>query len=40
VKALNREAYEEIAMRVQIGSLLGVLDRHDKDAIPLLFDIV
>jgi ADP-ribose pyrophosphatase YjhB (NUDIX family) len=40
VKALNREVYEEIAMRVQIGSLLGVLDRHDKDAITLLFDIV
>jgi 8-oxo-dGTP pyrophosphatase MutT (NUDIX family) len=27
VKALKREVYEETAMRVQIGSLLGVLDR-------------
>src|SRR5215468_2774749 len=37
VKALKREVYEETAMRVQIGSLLGVLDRRDKDAITLLF---
>jgi len=37
VKALKREAYEETALRVQIGSLLGVLDRRDKDAITLLF---
>jgi hypothetical protein len=29
--------YEETALRVQIGSLLGVLDRRDKDAIALLF---
>jgi len=37
VKALKREVYEETGLRVQIGSLLGVLDRRDKDAIALLF---
>jgi ADP-ribose pyrophosphatase YjhB (NUDIX family) len=37
VKALKRELYEETGLRAQIGSLLGVLDRHDKDAITLLF---
>jgi ADP-ribose pyrophosphatase YjhB (NUDIX family) len=37
VKALKREVYEETALRVQIGSLLGVLDRQDKDALTLLF---
>jgi 8-oxo-dGTP diphosphatase len=37
VKALKREVYEETAIRVQIGSLLGLLDRRDKDAITLLF---
>jgi ADP-ribose pyrophosphatase YjhB (NUDIX family) len=37
VKALKREVYEETALRIQIGSLLGVLDRRDKDAITLLF---
>ena len=37
MKALKREVYEETALRVQIGSLLGVLDRRDKDAITLLF---
>ena len=37
IKALKREVYEETAMRVQIDSLLGVLDRRDKDAITLLF---
>ena len=37
VKALKREVHEETGLRVQIGSLLGVLDRHDKDAITLLF---
>ena len=37
VKALKREVHEETALRVQIGSLLGVLDRQDKDAITLLF---
>ena len=40
VKALKREVYEETALRVQIGSLLGILDRHDKDAITLLFAAV
>jgi len=40
VKALKREVYEETALRVQIGSLLGVLDRRDKDAITLLFAAV
>jgi ADP-ribose pyrophosphatase YjhB (NUDIX family) len=37
VKALKREVYEETSLRVQVGSLLGVLDRRDKDAITLLF---
>jgi 8-oxo-dGTP diphosphatase len=37
VKALKREVYEETSLRVQIGTLLGVLDRRDKDAITLLF---
>ena len=37
MKALKREVYEETAMCVQISSLLGVLDRRDKDAITLLF---
>jgi ADP-ribose pyrophosphatase YjhB (NUDIX family) len=32
LKALKREVYEETGLRVQIGSLLGLLDRHDKDA--------
>src|SRR5215472_7619708 len=36
VKALKREVHEETGLRVQIGSLLGILDRHDKDAITLL----
>src|SRR6202165_6307299 len=37
VKAIRRELYEETGLRAQIGSLLGVLDRRDKDAITLLF---
>jgi ADP-ribose pyrophosphatase YjhB (NUDIX family) len=37
VKALRNELYEETGLRAQIGSLLGVLDRRDKDAITLLF---
>src|SRR6202048_1215713 len=37
VKALRRELYEETGLRAQIGSLLGVLDRRDKDSITLLF---
>jgi ADP-ribose pyrophosphatase YjhB (NUDIX family) len=40
VKALKREVYEETGLRVQIGSLLGVLDRRDKDAITLLFTAI
>ena len=40
VKALKREVYEETGLRVQIGSLLGVLDRRDKDAITLLFSAI
>jgi len=40
VKALKREAYEETGLRVLIGSLLGVLDRRDKDAITLLLAAV
>jgi ADP-ribose pyrophosphatase YjhB (NUDIX family) len=37
VKALKREVREETGLRVQVGSLLGVLDRRDKNAITLLF---
>jgi 8-oxo-dGTP pyrophosphatase MutT (NUDIX family) len=37
VKALKREVHEETGLRVEVGSLLGVLDRHDEDAIMLLF---
>jgi ADP-ribose pyrophosphatase YjhB (NUDIX family) len=40
VKALKRELYEETGLQAQIGSLLGVLDRRDKDAITLLFAAV
>jgi ADP-ribose pyrophosphatase YjhB (NUDIX family) len=40
VKGLKRELYEETGLRVQIGSLLGVLDRRDKDSITLLFAAV
>lgn len=40
IKALKREVYEETGLRVQVGSLLGVLDRRDKDAITLLFAAV
>jgi 8-oxo-dGTP diphosphatase len=40
IKALKREVYEETGLHVQIGSLLGVLDRRDKDAITLLFAAV
>jgi ADP-ribose pyrophosphatase YjhB (NUDIX family) len=37
VRALKREVREETGLRVQVGSLLGVLDRRDKDAITLFF---
>src|ERR1700760_1556323 len=37
IKALKREVREETGLRIQVGSLLGVLDRRDKDAITLLF---
>jgi len=40
VNALKREVYEESGLRVEIGTLLMVLDRHDKDAIALLFSVV
>jgi len=40
VKAIRRELYEEAGLRVEIGSLLGVLDRRDKDSITLLFAAV
>ena len=40
MKALKREVYEKTALRVQIGSLLGVLDRRDKDAIALLLAVI
>ena len=40
VQALRREVREEIGIRVQVGSLLGVLDRRAKDAITLLFAAV
>lgn len=39
VKALKRELYKT-GLDAQIGSLLGVLDRRDKDAITLLFAAV
>lgn len=38
--ALKREVYEESGLRVEIGTLLMVLDRRDKDAIALLFSVV
>jgi ADP-ribose pyrophosphatase YjhB (NUDIX family) len=37
VQALKREVREETGLRVRVGSLLGVLDRRDKDAVTLLF---
>jgi ADP-ribose pyrophosphatase YjhB (NUDIX family) len=37
VKALKREVREETGLDIHVGSLLGVLDRRDKDAITLLF---
>ena len=40
VRALKRELYEETGLRVEVGSLLGVLDRRDKDSITLLFAAV
>ena len=40
VRALKREVREETGLRIEVGSLLGVLDRRDKDAITLLFAVV
>ena len=40
VRALKREVREETGLKVEVGSLLGVLDRRDKDAITLLFAAV
>ena len=40
VKALKREVREETGLQIKVGSLLGVLDRRDKDAITLLFAAV
>jgi ADP-ribose pyrophosphatase YjhB (NUDIX family) len=40
VKAIRCELYEETGLRVEIGFLLGVLDRRDKDSITLLFAAV
>jgi ADP-ribose pyrophosphatase YjhB (NUDIX family) len=40
LKAARREVYEETGVRIQLKSLLGALDRHDKDAITLLFAAV
>jgi 8-oxo-dGTP diphosphatase len=40
INALKREVYEESGLRVENGTLLMVLDRHDKDAIALLFSVV
>jgi 8-oxo-dGTP diphosphatase len=40
VRALKREVREETGLRIDVGSLLGVLDRRDKDAIALLFATV
>jgi ADP-ribose pyrophosphatase YjhB (NUDIX family) len=39
-RALKREVREETGLRIEVGSLLGVLDRRDKDAITLLFAAV
>ncbi|MFY9984766.1 MAG: NUDIX hydrolase [Chthoniobacterales bacterium] len=38
--ALKREVYEECGLRVEIDTLLMVLDRRDKDAMALLFSVV
>jgi predicted NUDIX family NTP pyrophosphohydrolase len=40
VQALKREVREETGLRINVGALLGVLDRRDKDAITLLFAAV
>ena len=40
VRALKREVREETGLRIEVGSLFGVLDRRDKDAITLLFGAV
>src|ERR1700722_3637637 len=40
VQALKREVREETGLRIDVGALLGVLDRRDKDAITLLFAAV
>src|ERR1700751_2697635 len=37
IKALKREVREETGLQIQVGSLLGVLDRRGKNAITLLF---
>lgn len=37
VRALKREVRAETGLRIEVGSLLGVLDRRDKNAITLLF---
>jgi ADP-ribose pyrophosphatase YjhB (NUDIX family) len=37
VEALKREVFEETGLRIHVGFLLGALDRHDKDAVTLLF---
>jgi 8-oxo-dGTP diphosphatase len=37
VRALKREVREETGRHIEVGSLLEVLDRRDKDAISLLF---
>ena len=38
VKALKREVREETGLNIQVGSLLGVLDRRDKDTTALCGD--
>src|SRR5260370_8048759 len=40
VNALKREVFEETGLRIHVGFLLGALDRHDKDAVTLLFSAV
>jgi len=40
VRALKRKVREETGLHIEVGSLLGVLDRRDKDAITLLFAAV
>src|ERR1700730_13262639 len=37
---VKRGVFEETGLQIQVGFLLGALDRHDKDAVTLLFAAV